>query len=87
VDGEIEFDAEGRVFLVERGRNGTGPGPEQRTLLLELAGNGDVFRDGRRVSRVHPFPIRNGRGRVENGQLVFEGIPQRPAVNSSTRPA
>jgi hypothetical protein len=87
VDGEIEFDANGRVFLVERSGDSNGGVQEQRTLLLQVAENGDVFRQGRRVSRVHPFPMRDGRGRIENGQLVFEGIPQRPTTAASTRPS
>jgi hypothetical protein len=87
VDGEIEFDADGRVFLVERSSDGNGDVREERTLLLQVNGHGEVFRDGRRVSRVHPFPMRDGRGRIENGQLVFDGIPQRPTTVASTRPS
>jgi len=79
VDGEIEFDHEGRVFLVEHGKHGQNE--VRRTLLLQIAENGDVFRDGRRVSRVHPFPRRNGSGEIRNGHVVFEGIPQRPTIN------
>jgi len=80
VDGEVEFDHEGRVFLVEH--NGKhGQREVRRTLLLQIAENGDVFRDGRHVSRVHPFPRKNGSGEIRNGHVVFEGIPQRPTVN------
>ena len=48
---------------------------------MQIAENGDVFRDGRRVSRVHPFPFSNGSGEIRNGHIVFEGIPQRPTIN------
>jgi len=82
VEGEIEFDEQGRVFLVEQVRGENGQTEERRTLLLQITENGDVFRDGRRVSRVHPFPFTKGRGEIRNGHVVFDGIPQRPTVNS-----
>jgi hypothetical protein len=86
VDGEIEFDGEGRVFLVERISDGTDQAQERRTLLLQVEQNGDILRNGQRVSRVHPFPLRAGRGEVRNGHVVFEGIPQKPTI-TPTRPA
>jgi hypothetical protein len=86
VEGEIEFDHEGRVFLVEHTAGENGQSETRRTLLLQIKENGDVVRDGRRVSRVHPFPLSNGRGEVRNGRVVFDGIPQRPTVNPN-RPA
>ena len=85
VDGEIEFDGEGRVFLVERAGDNE-QAQERRTLLLQVRENGDVVRNGQRVNRVHPFPLKAGRGEIRNGHVVFEGIPQRPTV-TSTRPA
>jgi len=81
VDGEIEFDHEGRVFLVEHLNGENGQSEARRTLLMQISDNGDVVRDGRRVSRVHPFPFSNGRGEIRNGHVVFEGIPQRPTIN------
>ena len=81
VDGEVEFDHEGRVFLVEHTNGKHGQREVRRTLLLQIAENGDVFRDGRRVSRVHPFPRKSGSGEIRNGHVVFDGIPQRPTVN------
>ena len=86
VDGEVEFDHEGRVFLVEHANAEHGQTDIRRTLLLQIKGNGDVIRDGRHVSRVHPFPFSNGRGEIRNGQVVFDGIPQRPTINLN-RPA
>jgi len=85
VDGEIEFDSEGRVFLVER-IDADGQAQERRTLLLQVKQNGDVIRNGQQVSRVHPFPLQSGRGEIRNGNVVFEGIAQRPSV-SPTRSA
>ena len=81
VDGEIEFDHEGRVFLVDHLKGENGENEVRRTLLLQIKQNGDVFREGRRVSRVHPFPLNDGRGEIRDGHVVFEGIPQRPTVN------
>jgi hypothetical protein len=81
VDGEIEFDQQGRVFLVEHVNGENGQTELRRTLLLEIKENGDVLRDGRRVSRVHPFPLSNGRGEIRDGHVVFEGVPQRPAIS------
>jgi hypothetical protein len=81
VDGEIEFDHEGRVFLVEHLKDENGSNERRRTLLLQIKENGEVFRDGRPVSRVHPFPLGDGRGEIRNGHVIFEGIPQRPTLN------
>ncbi len=81
VDGEIEFDEHGRVFLIEHVGGENGQTVSRRTLLLEIKENGDVLREGRRVSRVHPFPLANGRGEIRDGHVVFEGIPQRPTVS------
>jgi hypothetical protein len=81
LDGEIEFDQEGRVFLVEHVTGENGQSETRRTLLLQITENGDVLREGRRVSRVHPFPLANGSGEIRDGHVVFEGIPQRPTVN------
>jgi hypothetical protein len=81
VDGEIEFDEGGRVFLVEHVTGENSQSETRRTLLLQITEKGDVLREGRRVSRVHPFPLANGRGEIRDGRVVFDGIPQRPAVN------
>ena len=83
VDGEIEFDAEGRVFLVERINADIDEAQERRTLLIQVKENGEVVQNGQRISRVHPFPLCAGRGEVRNGHVVFEGIPQRPTITSS----
>src|SRR5215468_2173056 len=64
VDGEIEFDHEGRVFLIEHVKGEQSQSEVRRTLLMQITENGDVFRDGRRVDRVHPFPINNGHGEI-----------------------
>src|SRR5437867_7407906 len=81
LDGEIEFDQEGHVFLVEHVTGENGQSETRRMLLLQITEDGDVLREGRRVSRVHPFPLANGSGEIRDGHVVFEGIPQRPTVN------
>jgi len=81
IDGEIEFDDGGRVFLVEHVTGENGQTETRRTLLLQITEKGDVLREGRCVSRVHPFPLSNGRGEIRDGHVVFEGIPQRTTVN------
>lgn len=80
VDGEIEFDDQGRVFLLEQKAGENGLTETRRTFLLQITNEGDVLREGRHVSRVHPFPLRNGRGEIRDGRVVFEGIPQRPTL-------
>jgi len=89
-DGEIEVDAEGRVYLVgEPDRNGVPP----RRLLYEgqVTTGGDVLRDFGRsgqpvpVGKVHAFPIVPGRGEVRDGMIYFPGTVQRPQVHAKTR--
>jgi hypothetical protein len=80
VDGEIEFDADGRVFLVEQFPNGDGSTHERKIFLLQISKRGDVSVDGRVVDRVQPFPMRDGSGKIRDGNLVFNDICQRPTV-------
>lgn len=80
VDGEIEFDEEGRVFLVEQFPNGDGTTHERKIFLLQMSGRGEVLVDGRVVERVQPFPMRYGAGTIRDGKLVFNDIRQRPSV-------
>jgi hypothetical protein len=83
VDGEIEFDEDGRVFLVEQFPNGDGSTHERKILLLQISKKGEVLVDERVVDRVHPFPTRYGSGKIHDGNLVFNEIRQRPTVRSS----
>lgn len=80
VDGEIEFDEEGRVFLVEQFPNGDGTTHERKILLLQISGKGEVLVDGRAVERVQPFPMKYGAGTIRDGKLVFNDIRQRPTI-------
>ncbi|HWO35540.1 MAG TPA: hypothetical protein VNO32_42645, partial [Candidatus Acidoferrum sp.] len=83
VDGEIEFDEDGRVFLVEQFPNGDGSTHERKILLLQISKKGEVVVDEKVVDRVHPFPMRYGSGTIRDGKLVFNEIRQRPTVRGS----
>jgi hypothetical protein len=80
VDGEIEFDDDGRVFLVEQCTNGDGSSHERKVFLLQITKKGEVLMDGKVVERVQPFPMRYGAGTIRDGKLVFNDIRQRPTV-------
>lgn len=80
VDGEIEFDEDGRVFLVEQFPNGDGTTHERKIFLLQISKKGEVLVDGRVVERVQPFPMQYGSGVIRDGKLVFNEIRQRPTV-------
>jgi len=85
-DGEVEIDAEGRVFLVAAFPNADGSTHERRIFHMQVTDKGDVFmdRDGRGipvlVDRVRPFSIQPGRSEVRGGKVVFPGTQQRPFV-------
>jgi len=83
VDGEIEFDDEGRVFLVEQFPNGDGSTHERKIFLLQISRKGEVLVDGKVVERVRPFPMRYGSGTLRDGKLVFEDIRQHPTIKRS----
>ena len=84
VDGEIEFDEDGRVFLVEQFPNGDGSTHERKIFLLQISKKGEVLADGKVVDRVQPFPMRYGSGTIRDGRLVFNDIRQRATVKRST---
>jgi energy-coupling factor transporter ATP-binding protein EcfA2 len=86
VDGEIEFDDEGRVFLVEQFPNGDGSTHERKIFLLQISKKGEVLVDGKPVDRVQPFPMRHGSGTIHDSKLVFNDIRQHTTVKRSTTP-
>jgi hypothetical protein len=83
VDGEIEFDDQGRVFLVEQFPNGDGSNHERKIFLLQVSKKGEVFMDGKIIDRVQPFPRRYGSGVIRDGKVVFDDIRQHPTVKRS----
>jgi len=80
VDGEIEFDDDGRVFLVEQFPNGDGSTHERKVFLLQITKKGEVLVDGKVAQRIQPFPMRYGSGEIRDGKLVLNDIRQRPTV-------
>jgi hypothetical protein len=83
VDGEIEFDDQGRVFLVEQFPNGDGSNHARKIFLLQVSKKGEVFMDGKIIDRVQPFPRRYGSGVIRDGKVVFNDIRQHPTVKRS----
>ena len=83
VDGEVEFDEDGRVFLVEQFPNGDGSTYERKIFLLQISKKGELLADGKIVDRVQPFPMRYGSGTIRDGKLVFSDIRQRATVKRS----
>jgi hypothetical protein len=83
VDGEIEFDEEGRVFLVEHFPDGDGRSHERKIFLLQVSKKGEVLVDGMVVDRVQPFPMRYGSGTIRDGTLVLNQVSQRATVKRS----
>ncbi len=86
VDGEIEIDAEGRVFLVDPVVPSDGPAVERRVFLMQVTEDGRVLmdygRNGQPVERerIHPFAVKPGRGVAHNGKIVFPNTAQHPHV-------
>lgn len=84
VDGAIEFDEDGRVFLVERFPSGDGSTHESKIFLLQIAKKGEVLVDEKVVDGVQPFPMPYGSSTIRDGKLVFNRIRQSPTVERST---
>ena len=80
VNGEIEFDAQGRVFLVEHFPNGDGTTHERKIFLLAVSEKGEVVVDGAVTRHVQSFPMRNGSGTIRDGRVVLDDIRQRATV-------
>src|SRR5467141_2305625 len=85
VDGEIEFDEDGRASLVEQFPNAAGRTHQRTIFLLQILKKGEVLVDGKVVDRVQPFPMRYGSGTIRDGKLVFNDIRQHVTVKRSTR--
>jgi hypothetical protein len=84
-DGEVQVDAEGRIFLVNRVQK-DGQSYEALIFLAQVTKTGEVFldRDGRGNPvinhRVRPFSIQAGRSEIKNGRVIFPNTQQRPQV-------
>jgi hypothetical protein len=86
VDGNIEIDSEGRVFLVDQVAQAEGHLVERHIFLMQVTEDGrvvmDYGSDGEPVERgrIHPFAIQPGRSEARNGRIIFPGTQQRPHI-------
>lgn len=85
-DGEVEIDAEGRIFLVQPFTQANGQLVERLIFVAQVTKAGEVFtnRDEKGspivLERVRPFPIKAGRSAIRNGKVVFPETQQRPEL-------
>ena len=85
-DGEVEIDAEGRIFLVQPFTQPNGQRLERLIFVAQVTKTGEVFtdRDERGspivLERFRPFPIKAGRSVVCNGKVAFPDTQQRPEL-------
>ncbi len=85
-DGEVEIDAEGRIFLVQPFTQPNGQLLERLIFVAQVTKTGEVFtdRDERGspivLERVRPFSIKAGRSQIRNGKVVFPDTQQRPQL-------
>jgi hypothetical protein len=85
-DGEVEIDAEGRIFLVQPFTQANGQLLERLIFVAQVTKSGEVFTDRdekgspRIRERVRPFPIKAGRSEIRNGKVFFPGTQQRPQL-------
>ena len=89
-DGEVEIDAEGRIFLVQPLTQPNGQVVERLIFMAQVTKTGEVFTDRDEkgspvvLHRVRKFPIKAGRSEARNGNVIFpdtERRPQLPARN------
>ena len=85
-DGEVEIDAEGRIFLVQPFTQTNGQDLERLIFMAQVTKTGEVFtdRDERGspvvLERVRKFPIKAGRSEVRNGKVILPDTQQRPQL-------
>jgi hypothetical protein len=85
-DGEVEIDAEGRIFLVQPFQQNGGQMVERLIFVAQITRSGDVFTERDQQGspivreRVRPFPIKAGRSQTRSGKVIFPGTQQRPQL-------
>ena len=85
-DGEVEIDAEGRIFLVQPFTLPNGQVVERLIFMAQVTKTGEVFTDRDEkgspvvLERVRKFSIRAGRSEVRNGKVTFPETQQRPQL-------
>ena len=86
VDGEVQIDAAGNVYLVDEAPDGAGSTVRRQTLILQIPGNGRVVSDGGRSYRAPRFAVQPGAAQIRDGKLKFPNTVQRPGVPHSKKP-
>ena len=85
-DGEVEIDAEGRIFLVQPFTQPNGQIVEHLIFMAQVTKTGEVFTDRDEkgsplvLERIRMFPIGAGRSEVRDGKVVFPDTQRRPQV-------
>jgi len=85
-DGEVEIDAEGRIFLVQPFTQANGQLLERLIFVAQVTKTGEVFTDRDEkgspivLERVRPFPIKAGRSEIRNGKVLFPETQLRPEL-------
>ncbi len=82
-DGEIRYDEDGNVFLVEPYSAADGSRQEKLIFLFRIE-QGQIWMDRAPVRKVQAFAMRAGSGEIRNGEVVFADIPQRPTLRRGT---
>jgi hypothetical protein len=80
VDGEVNIDEDGNVYLLDEVSDGAGSIVRRETLLLQVMGDGRLVTDGGRTYHVRPFAVQPGQAQVRDGRLIFPNTQQRPAI-------
>jgi len=94
-DGEVEIDAEGRIFLVQPFTLPNGQVIERLIFLAQVTRSGEVFTDRDEkgspvvLQRVRKFAIKPGRSEIRDGKVTFPETQQRPQLptRSAVAPA
>jgi len=85
-DGEVEIDAEGRIFLVQPFTQPNGQVVERLIFMAQVTKTGEVFTDRDEkgspvvLERVRKFPIKAGRSEARNGKVIFPDTQRRPQL-------
>jgi hypothetical protein len=85
-DGEVEIDAEGRIFLVQPSTEANGQVVERLIFVAQVTQSGKVFTDRDEtgspvvLERIRPFHFSAGRSKLRNGKVSFPGSKRHPQL-------
>jgi hypothetical protein len=82
-EGDIRYDEDGNVYLLEPYRAADGSEQEKQIWLFQIR-NGRIWMDGTPGERIQRFPMQAGQGVIRNGEVIFSDIAQRPTVRRGT---